>query len=155
MIHCQKLNIKFKIDNEKFNILYNKLGTPKKISNQIDFFYKIPKSILKIRHYEKNNIKKLFLHNDDKMKICTITNPEEILIKNILEKDIKIDRTRLHYYYKLTKIHLDYIKYLGYFVELENDIRSKKEIKNVKNYLNLEGKYFENLTYDKIFKILN
>ncbi|MBS3944158.1 MAG: class IV adenylate cyclase [Melioribacter sp.] len=130
------LELKIKVNSRKY--LLEKIKSSKakysKIINQKDVYYKIRKGLLKLR-IENGTYTLIKYLRDEKGKrwsnyhLLTLIgeNPESYL-KDIFKIDIVVEKKRELYMYKNTRIHLDSVKGLGNFLELESVvINNKKE----------------------------
>jgi len=112
--------------------------------HQIDTYFNVPKGRLKLRevegkpyaqliYYERENIA---APKKSKVFILEISNPEEFKEKTEKILGIKsvVDKVREVYTYRETKIHLDSVKKLGYFIEFEKET-SDLEIENCRKFL--------------------
>ncbi len=111
---------------------------------QIDTYFNVPKGRLKLRevegkphaqliYYERENIA---TPKKSEVFILEISNPEEFKEKTEKILGIKsvVDKVREVYVYRETKIHLDSVKRLGYFIEFEKET-SDLEIENCRKFL--------------------
>ncbi|MEG8946333.1 class IV adenylate cyclase [Rosettibacter firmus] len=116
---------------------------------QKDIYYKYNDSLLKLR-IEKNKYYLIkYLRNEigkrwSNYEILELKgkNPEKFL-SNIFCIENIIEKTRKLYLYKNTRIHIDNVKNLGWFLELESVVNSNKkeaskEFKEVVNFLEID-----------------
>lgn len=124
---------------------------------QKDIYYKVDKGILKLR-IEYDNQTLIFYDRNEKSKkrwsdfhLLKINDSNgNAYLKRFLDVLIIVNKKRELYLYNNTRIHLDYVKNLGYFLELETrvinglkdaekkfnqlldmlDLRDKKEIRS-------------------------
>ncbi len=153
--NMKNLEIKTRIDN--FDSIQNKLSFAKNagVLEQKDTYYLLGETQLKLR--EQNNISELILYTRPKVKESRESKyfrfSIPITLKNIFKKILSIifgvkkivEKERFLFLYKHTRIHLDKVKMLGNFIELETvfnknipDIELTKEHQEVKNLLGLE-----------------
>lgn len=124
------LNLEIKIElknHKKVEEILKNLNAPMvKVMNQKDVYYKKKGGLLKLRIEEEGCTLIKYLR-DEKGKdrwsdyeLLTLTgnNPEKYL-KDILTIETVVEKKRILYMYDNTRIHLDKVKGLGYFLELE------------------------------------
>lgn len=145
------LELKIKVISRKF--LMDKIKNSKanyiKTIHQKDVYYKIRKGLLKLR-IENGTYTLIKYLRDEKGKrwsnyhLLTLTgeNPENYL-KDIFKVDTVVEKKRELYMYKNTRIHLDKVKGLGNFLELEsvvinNKKESEKEFNEAVKFLGLD-----------------
>ncbi|MBX3009149.1 MAG: class IV adenylate cyclase [Melioribacteraceae bacterium] len=130
------VNLEIKLPIKSINTIENKLSLlgaqSKGVLNQKDFYFKIKKGLLKLR--KNNESYELIKYNRDEKgtrwsdyKILTITGkaPQDYL-KTFLNFEILVEKRRILYVYKNTRIHLDKVKKLGQFLELETLLTKNK-----------------------------
>jgi adenylate cyclase, class 2 len=110
---------------------------------QKDIYYKVEKGLLKLR-LEDGNQTLIFYDRNEKSKkrwsdfhLLEINNTDgNKYLRNFLDVLTVVDKKRELYWYKETRIHLDYVKSLGYFLELETRvINGLKDAEKRFNYL--------------------
>ncbi|RLI22006.1 hypothetical protein DRO54_02255 [Candidatus Bathyarchaeota archaeon] len=111
---------------------------------QIDTYFDVPKGRLKLREVEGNPSAQLIYYERENVAvpkksevfILEISKPEEFKEKTekILEIKSVVEKIREIYFYKGTKIHLDSVKKLGFFIEFEKET-SLSEIEETKKFL--------------------
>jgi len=123
------LNLELKIKLQSHTKLLNALkrinAEKKGVLKQKDVYYKTGKGLLKLR-IEGNTYTLIKYLRDEKGKRWSNyellklegKNPEKYL-NDIFTIDKIVEKKRLLYLYKNTRIHLDTVKQLGKFVELE------------------------------------
>ncbi|GAB4131132.1 MAG: class IV adenylate cyclase [Ignavibacteriales bacterium] len=120
--------------------------------NQKDIYYKYENGLLKLRI--QNGDSELIKYNRDEksaerwseyyvLKICD-ENPESFFSK-LFHVEVIVEKLRRLFIYKNTRIHVDTVKNLGDFLELEtvsqgNEIESKLEFDEVVAKLGLDVK---------------
>ena len=112
--------------------------------HQIDTYFNVPKGRLKLREVEGKPYAQLIYYERENIAapkksevfILEISNPEEFKekTKKILGVKSIVDKVREVYVYRETKIHLDSVKRLGYFIEFEKET-SDLEIENCRKFL--------------------
>ena len=146
------IEIKIKIPSfRKYENMLKSLGLkPKELLNQKDVYYETKKGLLKLRiengkgsliKYSRDEKSKSRISNYNVLKISD--NSAEKFFNDIFKIKAVVEKKRILYLYKNTRIHLDKIKRLGNFIELESvvvkDKRSAiKEFNEVVKLLNLD-----------------
>jgi predicted adenylyl cyclase CyaB len=141
------LEIKIKIDNpsELFGRIKQINAEYKGELNQVDIYYKIKNGRLKLRLENGNQTLIKYLRNEktgdrwsDYQLISLERNDAREYLKDVLEEETVVEKKRLLYLYDNTRIHIDTVKRLGSFLELEtlviNDIQDA-----VKRFDNIIG----------------
>ena len=128
----------------------------KELLNQKDIYYKVNRGILKLR-IENGTQTLIFYDRNEKSKkrwsdyyLLDLSSMDaNKYLKRFLDVMVIVKKRRELYLYKNTRIHLDYVQGLGYFLELETrvinglndaekrfnylldllELRSKKEIR--------------------------
>ncbi|HMN49221.1 MAG TPA: class IV adenylate cyclase [Ignavibacteriaceae bacterium] len=128
----------------------------KELLNQKDIYYKVNRGILKLR-IENDTQTLIFYDRNEKSKkrwsdyylLDLSSTDANKYLKRFLDVMVIVKKRRELYLYKNTRIHLDYVQGLGYFLELETrvinglndaekrfnylldllELRSKKEIR--------------------------
>lgn len=131
------LNLELKIKVESHTKLINALrrinAEKKRILQQKDIYYNIKKGLLKLR-IEGNNFTLIkYLRNEkgkrwSKYELLRLEgkNPEKYL-NDVFDVDTIVEKKRILYLYKNTRIHLDEVKRLGKFLELETLLVSTRK----------------------------
>jgi len=128
-------------------------GSDARVILQEDVFFKAQKGRLKLRKMNTGRAELIYYLREDKdgpkssmYSILPVDNPEQM--KSILDSAFGIrgivKKTRFLYLYGTTRIHLDEVEGLGYFLELEyviNDEISREEsyeeVKKISSYFGL------------------
>lgn len=115
----------------------------KELLNQKDVYYKVNRGILKLRI--ENGIQTLiFYDRNEKSKkrwsdyyLLDLNSVDaNVYLKRFLDVMVIVKKRRELYLYKNTRIHLDYVQGLGYFLELETRvINGLKDAEKRFNYL--------------------
>ncbi|GMU87225.1 MAG: hypothetical protein AMXMBFR48_24660 [Ignavibacteriales bacterium] len=100
---------------------------------QKDIYYRNDKGLLKLRVQDKGN--ELIFYNRDEVSsqrksdyhILYVNNQAEEYFARIFTVDVTVEKTRQLYMYKNTRIHLDTVKGLGEFLELEAVVTTSVE----------------------------
>lgn len=130
------LEIKIKIENPA-----ELIGRIKRINaeykgelNQVDIYYKIKNGRLKLRLENGNQTLIKYLRNEkigdrwsDYQLISLTRNDAREYLKDVLEEETVVEKKRLLYLYDNTRIHIDTVKRLGSFLELETLVINGKE----------------------------
>jgi len=131
------LNLELKIKVESHTKLINalrRINTEKKgILKQKDIYYKTKNGLLKLR-VEGNNFTLIKYLRDEKGKRWSNyellrlegKNPEKYL-NDVFDVETVVEKKRILYLYKNTRIHLDEVKGLGKFLELETLLVSTRK----------------------------
>ena len=136
----KNIEIKARIsDYKKVKRLVEKLcPVPTQTEKQEDTFFNTPKGRLKLR---ESNGKSALIYYDRKdslgpsqsdIAISFTENPDTL--KSVLSKSLGIrgvvNKERILYKYTQTRIHLDYVKGLGKFIELEVVLKPGQTLKD-------------------------
>jgi len=146
------LNLELKIKIDSFDSLIEKLKSinarQDSILLQKDIYYKIPAGLLKLRI--ENGTKTLIFYNRDEISenrwsdfnLLKIEdyNAEEFLSRLFEVEEVVVKKRRL-FRFNHTRIHLDEVKELGNFLELET--------------LVLNGKTYAEKKFNEIVRLLN
>ena len=150
-------NIELKV---KVNNFRNVIGILKKLRakhvgtlNQIDTYYNADKGRLKIREIDDKDFQKIFYQRPDKkaskISLYSVSKikksqlqKERNNLKRSLGEKVIVKKQRDLWILKNTRVHLDRVKDLGNFLELETQIEkagknAKKEHKEIIKLLNL------------------
>ncbi len=102
--------------------------------NQTDVYYKIPNGLLKLRLENGTQTLIKYVRNErsgdrwsDYHLISLENNDAREYLKDILEEETVVEKQRLLYLYDNTRIHLDTVKRLGSFLELETLVINGKD----------------------------
>lgn len=148
------IEIKIKIPSfRRYESILNSIGLkPKELLNQKDVYYETKKGLLKLRiENGRNSLIKYLRDEKSKTRVSNYAvlkisnNSGEKFFSDIFKVKAVVEKKRILYLYKNTRIHLDKIKKLGNFIELESvvvkDKRSAiKEFDEVIEFLKLERK---------------
>lgn len=147
-------NLELKIKIEDFepvmNILIKMNADDKGILNQQDIYYNHSGSLLKLRLV--NGRAEIITYRRDEQNpdrwsdyhvLAVDPGNAENFFGKIFEEEIRVIKKRHLYIYKNTRIHLDNVKSLGFFLELEtvvtgNETEAKAEFEEVINLLELD-----------------
>ncbi len=118
--------------------------------NQKDVYYRIKEKLLKLR-IENGSCSLIKYLRDENAKdrfsnyeVLNISNADaEKFFNDIFESYATVEKKRLLYLYDNTRIHLDEVKYLGKYLELETLVIAGekdaiKRFNNVVDFLNLD-----------------
>ncbi len=130
------IEIKIKIPSfRKYQNILKSLGLkPKALLNQKDVYYEAKKGLLKLRtengrdsliKYLRDEKSKERVSNYDVLKISD--NSAEEFFNDIFMIKAVVEKKRILYLYKNTRIHFDKIKELGNFIELESVVVKDKK----------------------------
>ena len=147
-------NIELKLKVENFNIvlrLINENNIPFiKVIPQRDVYYKCNSGLLKLRIFDHKGELIYYVRNENTSN--RISNYEILNVKpeeaenffgKLFETETEVVKTRNLYIHKNTRIHLDEVKELGNFIELETVVNEgvetgKKEFDEVVKLLELD-----------------
>lgn len=129
---AQNIELKIKIEdfNDILNILKQKKVELNQVLNQRDIYYNHSQGLLKLRIFDDNG--ELIFYRRDESTTDRISNyhilnvdPKhaEDFFRRIFEIETEVVKTRKLYIYKNTRIHLDEVKKLGNFLELETVVK--------------------------------
>jgi predicted adenylyl cyclase CyaB len=150
---AKNLEIKVKLNshNAVKEILRIKNIQLKEILNQKDIYYKVDRGILKLR-IENGNQTLIFYDRNEKSKkrwsdyyILDLSSVDaNKYLKRFLDTTVVVKKKRELYIYKNTRIHLDFVQGLGYFLELETRVvngleDAEKRFNYLLNLLNLKS----------------
>lgn len=119
---------------------------------QKDVYYKTDSGILKLRIEKGTQTLIYYNRNEKSIKRWSDYHLLEIktadantYLKKFLKVIITVDKKRELFLYKNTRIHLDYVKNLGYFLELETQVMNglkdaEKRFNHLLDLLNLRYK---------------
>lgn len=125
---AQNLELKVKIDSHKkiIELLKSVNAQSKGVLNQKDIYYKWHKGLLKLR-VQKGSYQLIKYIRDENASdrfsnyelLELSRNDAEKYLSDILDVEAIVEKKRDLYIYKNTRIHLDSVKFLGEFLELE------------------------------------
>ncbi len=130
------LELKIRIDDPEFvlNLVKEMNADYKGELNQVDVYYKVKNGLLKLRLEEGKQTLIKYLRNEnigdrwsDFQLISLEKNDAREYLKDILDEEIVVEKRRMLFLYDNTRIHLDTVKELGSFLELETLVISGKE----------------------------
>jgi len=134
-------NLELKIKLENFIVVKQRLTNLKakfiQELNQKDIYFKVSGFNLKLRIENGHQSLIKYLRNEDGSDrwsdyeiVKTSEGDLEKLLSSVLEIETVVEKKRLLYMFDNTRIHLDEVKYLGNFLELETLVlKDKKEAK--------------------------
>jgi predicted adenylyl cyclase CyaB len=148
----KNLELKIKMDSfYKTKSLLNNIGAEFKGELiQKDIYYKVEGILLKLRIENGRASLIKYLRNEeakDRWSDFDIINFEEGIIedffKDIFKIDAVVEKKRSLFMYNNTRVHLDEVKYLGKFLELETKVvkgmtDAKERFKEIINLLDLD-----------------
>jgi len=162
----KNLEIKAKISNiARYRILCKKIGARYVwTQRQVDTYFRVPQGRLKLREAGNQGSELIYYRRQEKTNtrwsdydIMPISDP--VALKRLLTKaygvKIIVDKKRSLYQYKNARIHLDQVKGLGSFLEIEvvvkkNTIQAQTLMKLLLLKLNLPQKSFVKKSYSDL-----
>ena len=147
---ARNLELKIKVDShDKIEEQLKLINAEQKgILNQKDIYYKWDKGLLKLRVQNKSYQLIKYIRNENgaerfsNYEIIELSgNDAEIYLRDILNIEVEVEKKRNLYIYKNTRVHLDNVKNLGMFLELETVVVSEQQ--------NVQGEF------DEVIKLLN
>ena len=138
-----EIKVKLKSHKEVKKILWENKIQVSELLNQKDIYYKVEKGILKLR-VENESQTLIFYDRNEKSKkrwsdyyLLDLSSVDaNTYLKRFLEVMIIVKKKRELFLYKNTRIHLDYVQGLGYFLELETRVTNGlKDAEKRFNYL--------------------
>jgi predicted adenylyl cyclase CyaB len=141
------LNLEIKIKTEThepaLNVLKELNADFVKELNQKDVYYKLPGALLKLRIEDDGE--SIIKYNRDEVNPDRFSDYEVVYFKNtgtekffnsIFQVETVVEKKRLLYLYKNTRVHLDTVKDLGTFMEFETLVlKGKDDAKDRFNFL--------------------
>ena len=123
-----KLELKIRVSSHQPLIkILEQIGAENKgMLNQKDVYYSIPNGLLKLRI--ENRYESLIFYNRNEnnknrwsdFEVLQFANAKgEKFFNNLFDVEVIVKKKRELFYYDDTRIHLDTVKYLGQFLELE------------------------------------
>jgi predicted adenylyl cyclase CyaB len=120
------------------------------ILNQKDVYYSVPNGLLKLRiengnesliYYSRNENNKNRWSDFEVLKFAD--SKVEKFFSKLFDVEITVKKKRELFYYDDTRIHLDTVKFLGKYLELETIVinskaDAKKRFEKIKNLLKLD-----------------
>jgi predicted adenylyl cyclase CyaB len=150
----KNLEIKVKLNSHKEikKILDENKIKMNELLIQKDIYYKVDRGILKLR-VENNSQTLIFYDRNEKSKkrwsnyyLLDLSSVDaNTYLKRFLDTMVVVKKKRELFLYKGTRIHLDYVQGLGYFLELETRVTNglkdaEKRFNFLLNLLNLKSK---------------
>lgn len=147
-------NLELKVKINSLDAIIEKMNHPDiketSLLDQKDIYYKVNEGILKLRIENGNNTLIFYKRNENEkerwsnyslIKMDGDSIPE--FLANFFEEIITVKKLRKLFMYKNTRIHLDEVALLGYFLELEavvteNEEKSKNEFEEIIKILDLD-----------------
>jgi predicted adenylyl cyclase CyaB len=146
-------NIELKIKVKSFSQTEKKLKPlglkPPKVLYQKDIYYVAPKGLLKLRiegsrceliKYMRDESEPDRISDYKVIDVKEIAEPEKFF-STIFNREAVVEKKRILYLYKNTRIHLDKVSKLGNFIELESVVvkGKKKALKEFDEVVGLLG----------------
>ena len=149
---ARNLELKLKMTDHKEVIKLLRKNKAKRtaVLNQKDTYYKIKDGLLKLRRVNGKYELIKYLRNENdgnrwsdyEVLLLEGKAPEKYL-SELFEIDLIVEKKRILYLYKGTRIHLDTVKNLGLFLELETVVQkglrdAEKRFNEVVSFLKLD-----------------
>ncbi|MCX8009723.1 MAG: class IV adenylate cyclase [Ignavibacteria bacterium] len=149
----KNLEIKCKVDNlEKFKMILKEIKAKHIFTSEMkDVYFKVDKGRLKVRDSAGEKSIIFYNRNEDgkerwsKFFVIEVNQPQRYVnfFNKFLEKLVTVKKKRSLYHFGNTRIHLDKVERLGYFIELETKLsksitKARKEFNFLCNKLNLD-----------------
>lgn len=142
---AKNLEIKVKLNSHKQikRILNDNNIKLAEVLNQKDIYYKVERGILKLR-IENGKQTLIFYDRNEKSKkrwsdyylLDLSSTDANKYLKRFLDVVVIVKKKRELFWYKNTRIHLDFVQGLGYFLELETRVvNGLKDAEKRFNYL--------------------
>lgn len=142
---AKNLEIKVKLNSHKQikRILNDNNIKLAEVLNQKDIYYKVERGILKLR-IENGKQTLIFYDRNEKSKkrwsdyylLDLSSTDANKYLKRFLDVMVIVKKKRELFWYKNTRIHLDFVQGLGYFLELETRVvNGLKDAEKRFNYL--------------------
>lgn len=162
----KNLEIKARYDNHA-DLLKSmrSLGARKvKVMRQIDTYFSFPDGRLKLREFDKGVAELIVYRRPEKSHVrwsdysyIKINNPKEVkkVLSFLFGVKVIVTKTRVLYLYKNARIHVDTVKNLGRFMEIEvlvkNGERQAEVLMNtLLTHLNIPSKDFIKVSYSDL-----
>jgi adenylate cyclase class 2 len=165
----KNLEIKARFTNlKKLEKLLQKLGARKtETMHQIDTYFHVPKGRLKLRELAKNDAYLVYYERSDKTtrrfsNYYTYDVRDQKKFKELFERALGImiivDKKRLLYMYKNARIHVDIVKNLGTFMEIEVEVKkgnrqAEKLMRELLQYLKIPRSDFIKESYSDLITL--
>ncbi len=165
----KNLEIKARFANlNKLTKLLDRLGAKKtETMHQIDTYFHVPKGRLKLRELTKDSAYLVYYERSDKTtkrfsNYYTYDVHDQKKFKGLLERAFGVktvvDKKRLLYMYKNARIHVDIVKNLGTFMEIEVEVnkgnkQAEKLMKNLLQYLKIPKSDFIKKSYSDLITL--
>lgn len=165
----KNLEIKAKFENTKnLKRIFKDIGaTLTETMSQVDTYFNVPKGRLKLREIGKGKAYVIYYERGEKTTerwsnfyTYDVTNPKEFkqFFSKSLDVKVTVDKKRILYMYKNARIHVDLVKDLGNFIEIEvevkkGDAQAEKLMKELLSYLKIPKADFIKKSYSDL--ILN
>ncbi|PIW98623.1 MAG: hypothetical protein COZ80_09590 [Ignavibacteria bacterium CG_4_8_14_3_um_filter_37_9] len=132
------VNLEIKVKVENFDLILSNLKKVKAkkagLLHQKDVYFSTPKGLLKLRKEGKNQQLIRYQRNEkgknrwSNFEILELHQAHaESFLKNLWDCEVVVEKVRLLYLHENTRIHLDKVKKLGSFIELETKVLTTKK----------------------------
>ena len=131
---------------------------------QIDTYFSIPTGRLKLREINKEKAELIYYQRGEKATerwsnyhLYSCVNPKELksFLSKVFTTKVVVDKKRTLYYYRNARIHIDVVKHLGNFMEIEvevkkGEIQAEKLMKELLDYLKIPQRSFIKKSYSDL-----
>jgi len=162
----RNLEIKTEYRNHKnLERLLNEIGAKFVESmHQIDTYFSIPIGRLKLREIDNERAELIYYQRGEKSNkrwsdyyLYSCVNPKELksFLNKIFPIKIVVNKKRVLYQYCNAKIHIDEVKKLGNFMEIEIEVKRGKNqaenlMKELLDYLKIPQRHFIKKSYSDL-----
>ena len=162
----KNLEIKAKFDNlNQLKKLLTALGAKQKETmHQIDTYFNVPQGRLKLRELGKDLAYLIYYERGEKTTerwsnyyTYDVANPKEFkkFYERVLGVKVVVDKKRILYMYQNARIHVDVVKGLGNFMEIEvevkkGDLQAEALMKKLLTHLNIPRTDFIKKSYSDL-----
>lgn len=164
--NMKNLEIKAKYRNhENLERLLKEIGTRfVELMHQVDTYFSIPTGRLKLREIDGKRSELIYYQRGEKATkrwndyyLYSCDNPKELksFLSKVFPTKVVIDKKRTLYQYRNARIHVDMVKNLGNFIEIEVEVKKGKDqaeklMKELLDYLKIPQRRFIKKSYSDL-----